>query len=228
MCNRVKGRVFEVFESVQGEGLYLGEKQIFVRMFGCNLSCAFCDTPLNRFIEYQPHELFEEILLYNSREYHSISFTGGEPLLQKDFLKEVFKLTSANGYKNYLETNGTLAPELGELISYVDIVAMDLKLPSSSFMGNLWNFHRRFLKIARKKEVFVKAIICSWTEERDIREAISLISDVDPAITLVLQPNSSEEGTYLDSKLAAYMDICSAEKITACVIPQIHKVVGIK
>ena len=228
MGNGVKGRVFEVFESVQGEGLYLGEKQIFVRMFGCNLSCAFCDTPLNRFIEYQPQELFEEILLYNSKEYHSISFTGGEPLLQGGFLKEVFRLTSANGYRNYLETNGTLVPELEDIIFYVDIVAMDLKLPSSSSMGNLWSFHRRFLKVARKKEVFVKAIICSWTEERDMREAIKLIGDVDPAITLVLQPNGSEEGPYLDGKIASYLDICLNENITACVIPQIHKVVGIK
>jgi organic radical activating enzyme len=103
----IKGRISEVFESVQGEGLYFGEKQIFVRFFGCNLSCKFCDTKLNRFLEYEPQELFEELKLYQD-VYHSISFTGGEPLLQKDFLKQVLQLTQKEGYKNYLETNGTL------------------------------------------------------------------------------------------------------------------------
>src|SRR3990167_3151859 len=101
------GKIAEVFDSIQGEGLYLGEKQIFVRFFGCNLSCKFCDTKSDRFTEYEPEELFEEIKLYHN-SFHSISFTGGEPLLQNDCLKEVLKLTSGHGYKNYLETNGTL------------------------------------------------------------------------------------------------------------------------
>ena len=137
----MKARIVEVFDSIQGEGLYLGEKQIFVRFFGCNLSCSFCDTKPDRFMEYEPHELIKELKLYKSK-YHSISFTGGEPLLAKDFLKEVFKATAKDGHRHYLETNGTLHFELEELIDYIDIVAMDVKLPSSSGMGNLWHQHR--------------------------------------------------------------------------------------
>ena len=224
----MRGRIFEVFDSVQGEGLYLGEKQIFVRLFGCNLSCSFCDTPLNSFMEYEPQELFEEIILYNSGDFHSISFTGGEPLLQKDFLKEVMKLTRANGYCNYLETNGMLFSELADIIGYIDIIAMDLKFPSSTAMGNLWNFHRRFLKVARQKEVFVKAIICSQTDERDLKDALDLIKEVDPSITFILQPNGNEEFDSLEKKLSVYKDMCLNENITTCVIPQMHKIAGVK
>jgi len=224
----MKGRIFEVFDSVQGEGLYLGEKQVFIRLFGCNLSCVFCDTKINHFTEYEPRELFEEIILYNHNDFHSLAFTGGEPLLQKDFLREVLKLTSANGYKNYLETNGILAGELREVINYVDIIAMDFKLPSSAAMGNLWNFHRRFLKVASQKEVFIKAIICGSTQESDIEQTLSLIKEVNPAAVLVLQPNSSEDYELLAERVDSYKKICLREGVTTCVIPQIHKIVGVK
>lgn len=223
----MKGKIAEVFDSVQGEGLYLGEKQIFVRFFGCNLSCKFCDTKLDRFTEYEPEELFEEIKLYQN-EFHSISFTGGEPLLQKDYLKEVLKLTSKHGYKNYLETNGTLPDELADVIDYLDIVAMDLKLPSSTGMGNLWDMHRKFLKIAAQKEVFLKTIICQSTQEEDLKEALALIKEVHTAGILVLQPNSYENDGALAKKLENFKNICTKEEVLSFVIAQMHKITGIK
>ena len=223
----MKARITEVFDSLQGEGLYLGERQIFVRFFGCNLNCSFCDTQLDRFMEYESEELFEEIKLYRE-EYHSISFTGGEPLLYKDFLKEILKLTAKHGHKHYLETNGTLAAELEELIEYIDIVAMDLKFPSSSGMGNLWDMHRKFLKIAAQKEVFLKAIICQETREEDLREALNLIKEVSPTSILILQPNSYEDKDILQKKLGKFKEVCSRANVIACVIPQIHKIVGLR
>ncbi|MFA4933952.1 MAG: 7-carboxy-7-deazaguanine synthase QueE [Candidatus Omnitrophota bacterium] len=223
----MKAKIAEIFESIQGEGLYLGEKQIFIRFFNCNLSCSYCDTKPDRFMEYDPQELFNEIKLYRDK-YHSLSFTGGEPLLYKDFLKDILKRTQEHGYKHYLETNGTLFFELEEVIDRIDIVAMDLKLPSSSGMGNLWNLHKKFLKIAVKKEVFLKAIICQATVEEDLREALGLIRDVSPSSVLVLQPNSYENQIVLYEKLSNFKEIASQQKVTACVIPQIHRMVGLR
>lgn len=223
----MKARIAEVFDSVQGEGLYLGARQIFVRFFGCNLCCSYCDTKPDRFIEYEPDELFEEIKLYGDK-YHSVSFTGGEPLLHKDFLKEILKLTSKLGHRHYLETNGTLYSELEELIDYIDIVAMDLKLPSSSGMGNLWNMHKKFLKVAARKEVFLKAIICFSTKEEDLMEAVSIIKEVSPTSILVLQPNSYEDKGILNEKLSRFKMIAGQQNVITCVIPQLHKVVGIR
>lgn len=223
----MKAKIAEVFESIQGEGIYLGERQIFVRFFNCNLSCSYCDTKLDRFMEYEPRELFEEIKLYRNK-YHSVSFTGGEPLLYKDFLKEILKFTAKHGHKHYLETNGTLFFELEEIIDSIDIVAMDLKLPSSSGMGNLWQMHRKFLKIAVKKEVFLKAIICLATQEEDLLEALGLIREISPSSVLVLQPNSYENQSVLNEKLSRFKEIANQQKVTACVIPQIHKITGLK
>lgn len=223
----MKARISEVFESMQGEGLYLGDKQLFVRFFGCNLNCKFCDTKLNHFMEYEPQELLEEIRLYKNIT-NCLAFTGGEPLLQKDFLKEIMKITAKEGYKHYLETNGTLPGELEEVIDLVDIVAMDVKLPSSTGMGNLWNLHRRFLEISSRKEVFIKAVICQDTQEGDLKEALNLINAVNRATVLVLQPNSYENNGQLTEKLRNLRDICIKEKVTTCIIPQMHKITGIK
>ena len=165
----MKGKIAEIFDSIQGEGIYLGEKQLFIRFFGCNLDCKYCDTKLNFYKEYTPEELFKELKSFKDN-YHSLVFTGGEPLAQKDFLKEILKLSRARGHKNYLETNGTLYSELQEVIELVDIVAMDLKLPSSTGQRQLWEEHRKFLEIAVEREVFLKSVVCfSTTEDKMVK-----------------------------------------------------------
>lgn len=222
------GKIAEVFDSVQGEGLYLGEKQLFVRFFGCNLNCSYCDTKLDHFKEYRPQELFEELKLYRD-EYHSVSFTGGEPLLQNDFLREVLYATCCYGFRNYLETNGTLVQELESVINYLDIVAMDLKLPSSTGQAeNCWKEHRDFLKVASRKQVFLKSVICGSTTEDDLRESLELIMDCDRAAVLVLQPNSREDYQALRDKLKKFKKHCKKAGVTSCIIPQMQKIMGIK
>jgi len=227
MSIMLKGKISEIFESFQGEGLYLGERQLFVRFFGCNLSCKFCDTKLKKFTEYTLQDLGRHLSGYGS-DYHSVAFTGGEPLLQKDFLKEALQLTRGQGFKNYLETNGTLADALEEVIDAVDIIAMDLKLPSSTSMQDFWQEHQRFLKIASRKEVFLKIVVCESTGDKDLLKAIILIRDVHPAAVLVLQPNSYEDQGRLKQKLEDFRDISRENSVISCIIPQVHKVVGVR
>jgi organic radical activating enzyme len=223
----IKGRIAEVFDSIQGEGLYLGERQIFVRFFGCNLSCSFCDTRMNSFMEYEPEELFNELKLYRGR-FHSVSFTGGEPLLQKDFLKEILKLTYKGNFKNYLETNGTLPEALKEVIEYIHIVAMDFKLPSSTGLNNFWDAHRLFLQVASQKEVFIKTVISKDTKEEDLIDGLKVISEIAKHSVLILQPDSGVGDSGLSKKLEDFKNICRKEAIVTCVIPQVHKIAGVK
>lgn len=204
----------------------MGEEQVFVRFFGCNLRCKYCDTRLERFTEYQPKELLEEIKLYQNGN-RVVSFTGGEPLLQKNFLKQVMKMASAEGYKNYLETNGVLHNELEDVIDYVDVVAMDIKLPSSTGLNDFWHHHRRFLKIASRKEAFLKMVICNSTKEEDIEEALKIVAEVNKYLIVVLQPDSSHEYGQIKEKAEKFRDTCRSHGITACIIPQIHKKIGI-
>jgi len=223
----MKGKISEIFESVQGEGIYFGQRQIFIRLSGCNLKCKFCDTKHKHFTELEAAELLEKIKSYKNHQ-GVLSFTGGEPLLQKDFLKEIFRLTHAQGYKNYLETNGTLPDELKEVIEDVDIVAMDLKFPSSTGLRSFWNQHRRFLKVASSKNAFLKAVVCEDTTQDDLKEAIDLIRQVDDNSILVLQPNSYEWNVDLEEKVSQFKRICLDEGIVTCVIHQMHKIIGVR
>lgn len=223
----MKGKIAEIFDSIQGEGIYLGEKQLFVRFYGCNLACKFCDTKPKYFREYEPDELCRELGRYHD-EFHSVAFTGGEPLLQKDFLKEVLKFTSGRGYKNYLETNGILHEELEDVIDYLDIIAMDLKLPSSTSGQKHWEAHRKFMRIASRKEFFLKMVICDSTIESDIRESLALIQEENKAAILVLQANSHEHKLSLKKKIKEFRDIFRANNLSVCMIPQVHKLIGVR
>ncbi|MBL7197904.1 MAG: 7-carboxy-7-deazaguanine synthase QueE [Candidatus Omnitrophica bacterium] len=186
-----KGKIAEIFYSIQGEGIYTGLPQVFVRFYGCNLSCKFCDTKLTQFNKYSVLKLFE-ILSEFKDKFHSVCFTGGEPLLQKDFLKEALVLIKQKGITTYLETNGTLPAELSEVIDYIDIIAMDWKLSSSTGLKDFDRQHIAFLKIASEKDVFIKMVICDSTEVSDLEKATELIIKVNREIPLVLQPNYFE------------------------------------
>lgn len=223
----MKAKISEIFNSIQGEGLYLGERQVFIRFFGCNLDCKYCDTRLACFEEYEILQLIN-LLKPRQEKYQTISFTGGEPLMQVEFLKEMLKVTRHMGFRNYLETNGTLPDELAEVIDDLHVIAMDIKLPSSTGLEFLWEKHARFLSIASKKEVFVKSVICSTTTDDDFLTMVRLIKKVNSSVILVLQPNGYENHGALDGRLEDLKEKCRAEGLTACVIGQVQKRMGIR
>ncbi|MCL5058290.1 MAG: 7-carboxy-7-deazaguanine synthase QueE [Actinobacteria bacterium] len=157
----MKAAVREIFSSVQGEGPYVGTRQIFIRFDGCNLSCRYCDTarsgaarhcrveavPGKRdFVEVanplSGPELVKLLQKYfNAGGHHFTSLTGGEPLVHAEYLEGLLPAIKQMGLKVYLETNGTLYAELSRVIGLIDIVAMDIKLPGTSGCGPLWEKH---------------------------------------------------------------------------------------
>jgi organic radical activating enzyme len=222
-----KAKIAQVFYSVQGEGIYAGMAQVFVRFFGCNLNCRFCDTRLANFKEYSVLEL--SAILHDFREeFDSVCFTGGEPLLHKEFLKDALILTRQKGLAAYLETNGTLFNELAQIIDYIDIIAMDWKLSSSTGLGDFTREHVEFLRIALRKEVFIKMVICDSTGIDDLAKAIEQIAKVDRDIPLVLQPNYFELDSSLTDKLKRYQQMALRYIGDVRIIPQIHKILHIK
>ena len=218
-----KVKITEIFSSIQGEGPYAGVKQIFVRFFGCHMNCVWCDTHFknNQPKEYSIKEVTKKIEALN-KNCHSVSLTGGEPLLHKDFIKELAPVIRKMKLKVYLETNGILYKELKEIISNIDIVAMDFKLPSSTKERSYWKEHKKFLTIARRKEVFVKAVITKDTTQKDIHKTIKVMNAIDSGILFILQPNFKDKELAVKKCLEFEM-ICSKKLSNVRIIPQVHK-----
>jgi len=139
--------VMEVFASLQGEGRYVGEPQVFLRLRGCPLRCAWCDTPGSwevgpddraRVVTHEgparrdpwatPFQAACWAAEAEPREPRTISVTGGEPLLYPAFLVELKGL--AGGRRLHLETAGAHPGALERVLPAVDHVSLDLKLPA--------------------------------------------------------------------------------------------------
>ena len=221
----MKAKVSEIFKSIQGEGLYQGKIQVFIRFFGCNLNCSFCDTKLDLYKYMNVDEILKNIEIY--KDYHSISLTGGEPLLVNiNFLKRLCSRLKKDSKVIYLETNGILYKNLEVLIDYIDIVSMDFKLPSSTGLRSFWGEHKRFLEIAQKREVFVKAVICENTSLYDIIKSIEIIKSVNPKTYFILQPQNPYEDL-LNDKLMYFKNLCNKNNINVKITYQLHKKLSI-
>ncbi len=102
--------VSEIFESIQGEGPFIGKRAIFLRLAFCNLSCSFCDTDYTWkgkiiYKRMSLKEIEEKILKYNINH---IVITGGEPLLWEKFFFPLVENLLAKRFLIEVETNGTI------------------------------------------------------------------------------------------------------------------------
>lgn len=226
-------KVTEVFLSIQGEGVYAGEDHVFVRFHGCNLRCAFCDTPQPEIPEESSIRTVVDKIFDadKDKKAKAVTITGGEPLLHTQFLKVLLPALRERGYKIHLDTNGTLPDKAKEVIGLVDIVAMDIKLPSSTKEKHFWKEHLEFLKASKAKEVFIKMVITDETHDADIEKAIGLIESVDRNIPLILQPASAFgdfRGVPDNARLLEWQKKARSRLKDVRIIPQLHKLKGIK
>lgn len=242
--------LIEIFSSIQGEGAQIGLRQVFIRFFGCNLSCEYCDTNLGvdaaccRIEQTPGRSDFREVAnpvdmssvishLHQwehnwPKAHHSISLTGGEPLLHLDvlhrWLPEFRKMLPV-----HLETNGVLALALARIIHDLDYISMDIKLPSSSGEVDLWEHHRQFLEVAAQAEVSVKTVVNSKTEKWEIERAARMIAAVDLTIPLIIQPETADDLSIkiTPDLLFEFQEIASAVIPEVRIIPQTHRFIGL-
>jgi len=229
----VQAKVLEIFPSLQGEGPYAGIKQLFIRFAGCNLACSFCDVAGQKYSQtkiFDPPGLIRELKeIGKFRFFHSLSLTGGEPLQQVKFLKEF--LPRLKKLKIYLETNGTLPEAFREISPWIDFVSIDFKLPSSTGLNSFWEEHRYFLELARKKSTFVKMVITGKTIDDDFKKAFQIIAEIDRNIPLILQPvtpTKSFKDRVSNEKLLNFQKLALRRLKEVKIIPQIHKIMGLR
>lgn len=234
--------IIEIFSSVQGEGKYVGCRQVFVRFEGCNLACRYCDTEnapgahphcrierqagSQSFYEREnpltPMQAAEEInRLLAETPHQAVSFTGGEPLLQAEFIHALRPLLAV---PFFLETNGTCVSQLEEIIEDVDIISMDIKLPSV-LSRPVWEEHRRFLAVARRKDLYLKMVLSAETTREEFEAAIRLIGACAPDTLLVLQPVTPFGGcvAIAPERMLAAQSFAAKRLRDVRVIPQTHR-----
>jgi 7-carboxy-7-deazaguanine synthase len=144
-------KVSEIFLSIEGEGIRTGAPAVFVRLFGCNLRCAYCDSLYaiqgSDFTEMTPEEIFEKVQSFRTKY---VTLTGGEPLIHAD-VQTLLKLLDDAGFEVNIETNGTRPRPVG----YKNVFCtMDWKIPSSG-MRKQENLQNLFTLEARDVLKFV-------------------------------------------------------------------------
>ena len=234
--------IIEIFSSIQGEGKYVGCRQVFLRLEGCNLNCTYCDTDSKagthpncvveegagtyHLVPYpnpiSPERAAELVALAAAGGPHqALSITGGEPLLHASFIRA---LAPHVHLPIYLETNGTLYAELKKCIDCVAGISMDIKLPSVT-AHPVWDAHVRFLEIAKVKDTWIKIVVAAESPDSEIDTAVRLVADTAPETMLILQPVTPCGGCMKPSseQLLKWQETALRRLANVRVIPQTHR-----
>lgn len=139
--------IIETFTSIQGEGQYVGEPSVFVRLSGCNLRCCFkdtiCDTSYSSFHPEKGHLTVDDVLkeLTDHPNVHSIVITGGEPMLYKEGIEDLIDYVCTVMCENFfvtVETNGTIPPCNDTLVDFYSIspkLSTSVPIPDKTYKG---------------------------------------------------------------------------------------------
>jgi organic radical activating enzyme len=223
--------ILEIFASRQGEGVCVGDPQLFIRFGGCNVVCDYCDTPesipAGSGQVWSLSRILGRIRTLGDVHPAPVTLTGGEPLLHVGFLERLIPELRQAGHKIYLETNGTLPRAFERVVEGCDWIAMDLK-PESAIRRDMWEAHRWFLKTGGKK-IFVKMVLTEATSEEELQRAVTLIAGVQPSIPLVLQPATpwGSASSIPLARLASWWGLASRRLPDVRILPQIHRLWGI-
>ena len=196
--------VAETFTSIQGEGMLAGVPSFFIRTSGCNLRCAWCDTP---YTSWQPEgsrrsvgELVAEAAASRCRH---VVITGGEPLLQREL-----PALAAAGRHTTVETAGTIAPEFA-----CDLLSVSPKTSNSDPEGRFRGRHLALRSrlgpllalLARHPEHQLKFVV---RDEGDIGEVLDLVGRLGTEPRRVLLMPEGRTSAEVASRAACVARLC--------------------
>lgn len=247
--------VLEVFSTFQGEGPRVGERQVFVRLAGCDLRCSFCDTPESFPTPKQARVQVEGGVDHEERPQNplgvdaivaaiarlddppgvhaAVSITGGEPLIHPAAVEAIARGVADLGMRVHVETGGHRPGAVRHLLDVVDEFSPDLKLASACGMPTPWDAHQETYGLleAAGKALAVKAVIAATTPEDEVAAAAKFCAEHLPSAPLVLQPVTQ----YLDgpappplSHVYRLHRAAGTHHPDVRIIPQVHKHLGLR
>ena len=189
----IKGKVHSIqsLAALDGPGI-----RFAVFLQGCNLRCGCCHNPDTHSTEggteYTAEELIKKAVRY--REYFGkeggITVSGGEPLLQADFVRELFTLAKENGINTCLDTSGSIINEsVKELLSVSDRVMLDIKFTTDELyrenVGCPIEGPLKFLELINEMKIpttLRQVIIPTKNDTEESVRALKRIADGHPAV----------------------------------------------
>jgi len=202
-------KIIKIFPSIAGEGLRSGEPTIFVRLAGCNLKCAFCDT---KYSWQGGHEYTEEKVIETLRRIQKrfstdwVCLTGGEPLLQD--VEPLVRKLRKEGFKIHIETNGTVYRSFG-----VDWLTLSPK-PHGYEFAHEFTAKANEVKLVVSKELTLDVIL-------SLREKF-------PVKTPILPPPQSNRKWSMEMGIKLLKQALNLGLKNIKISVQIHKIFGLK
>jgi 7-carboxy-7-deazaguanine synthase len=213
-------QISEIFYSIQGEGKLAGVPSVFIRTTGCNLRCAWCDSP---YASWQPEgePLDIDRILDRVSDHATIYvvLTGGEPMTQTDVVELTHRLKEG-GYHITIETAATVWKE-----AVCDLVSISPKLGNSTpwtrdggrwaeaHEGNRVNLVtiRRFMAIA---DYQLKFVVDAPEDLREIDAILARIGDYESSNVLLMPQGVTQEE--LTERSPWIVDICKQRGFRYC------------
>lgn len=216
---KTKGHIVEIFSSYQGEGgsvrgSCFGRRQIFIRLAGCDLRCEWCDSAKSRDpkypeckVETEPGSwkfttyknpvneefVIDQVLNLSTKDFHSVSITGGEPTHQEDFFYKIVDRLYALELPVYLETNGYYPKRIEKVASQISYACVDIKDRSAKCVKN-----SEWEKLVQKEldslsilnnyaaKAFAKLVVTADTLVEDVRMIADKLREI--VMPIVIQP----------------------------------------
>ena len=235
----MKVRLFEIFTSVEGEGILYGTKTLFVRLAGCPFTCFYCDTleslPLDSGTEHsidEANNLIDEKLEKNT---YKVNFTGGEPLIQSEAVLELAKHIKSRNIPTYLESSCYDSKKFSIVLPFIDYIKIEFKTPDAKFVdtkhySKLIENALECLKSAvhSKKITYIKIVVSSKTELESLNELLNKIFNIiskEDIAGFIIQPTYGIAEPSLEQLLKFY-DLVYPYYTEVRVVPQLHKLIG--
>ncbi len=207
-------KVNSIFDSLQGEGRFQGFPTQFVRLYGCNLNCSYCDAQSavsgNTFDEMSINDVADMIMRSDT---YDLCVTGGEPLCQEKELAELLK--NIKGKRISIETNGSFdVSDLGSV--FPDIYfSVDWKTPSSGST----DFNTKNIEFLKNGKGWMKFVIENENDFEFVADKLKYLENVEVFISPVF-----EKGLKLFEKTANFVKLNRNLRMQV----QLHKVLGIE
>ena len=235
----MKVRLFEIFTSVEGEGILYGTKTLFVRLAGCPFNCFYCDTkeslPLDSGTEYSIEDAVALIDSNLKNQTYKVNFTGGDPLIQHEAVALLAKHIQDKKIPTYLESSCFDIDRFNHVLPFIDIAKIEFKTKDSDFVDSkhydkLIDHTMQCLdsSVKSKKTTYIKIVVSSKTQPSEfsklIKEIFNIVSkdDIDG---FIIQPTYGISEPSLELLLELY-DLVYPHYIDVKVVPQLHKFIG--